>query len=210
MPTISMSDGNGGLRACAGHHQAAHAIVGQKLGAGRQPPAGVDDDPRRLRAGDAPHRELRIVGQRGSDPDHHRVHQGAQPMQMGEPRRPIDVVGMSGFGRNPAVQRLADLRDHHQFIDPPVPQRPEQLLPRAPAAGRSAPETLRERGSRNPYPDCLWPGSSPADAATGRRCRQPVDEIRDDGTLTCHNTLLPDEGDMDQWLTGMGTPVRVF
>ena len=35
MPTISMSDGNGGLRAGAGHHQAAHAIVGQQLCAGR-------------------------------------------------------------------------------------------------------------------------------------------------------------------------------
>ena len=38
-PTISMSDGNGGLRACAGHDQAAHAVVGEQLRAGRQPPA---------------------------------------------------------------------------------------------------------------------------------------------------------------------------
>ena len=40
---------------------------------------------------------------------------------------------------------------------------------------------------------------------------QPArDEIRDDGTLTCHNTLLPDEGDTDQWVTGMSTPHGVF
>ena len=45
--------------------------------------------PRRLRAGDAAHRELRIVGQRGADADHHRIDQGAQPMQMGKPAGPL-------------------------------------------------------------------------------------------------------------------------
>ena len=39
------------LRAGAGHHQAAHAVVGEKLGAGGQPPAGIDHDARRMRAG---------------------------------------------------------------------------------------------------------------------------------------------------------------
>jgi hypothetical protein len=29
---------------------------------------------------------------------------------------------MSGFRRNPAVQRLADLRDHHQVVDTTVSQ----------------------------------------------------------------------------------------
>jgi hypothetical protein len=42
-------------------------------------------------------------------------------MQVGEPRRPIDVVGMSGFRRNTAVQRLADLTDRNQFIDSSMP-----------------------------------------------------------------------------------------
>ena len=73
-------------RARAGHHQAAHAIVGEQLGAGRQPPAGIDHDPRRLRSGYPPHRELRIVGQRRADPDHHRVDQRAQPVQMRQAR----------------------------------------------------------------------------------------------------------------------------
>jgi hypothetical protein len=61
---------------------------------------------------------LWIVGQSSSNPDHHRVYQGAKPMQMGKPGRPIDVMGMSGFRRNPAIQRLADLADRNQFIDP--------------------------------------------------------------------------------------------
>ena len=115
----------------AGHHQPAHAVVGETaLRRTASRPRGVDDDPRRLRAGDAPHRELRVVGQRRADADHHRIDQRAQPVQVGEPGRPVDVVRMSGFGRDPAVQRLADLADHDQIVDPPVPQRPEQLLPR--------------------------------------------------------------------------------
>ena len=117
-----MSDGNGGFGARAGDHEAPHAILGQHLRTGGKPSAGIDHNPRRLRAGDAPHRELGIVGQRRSDPDHHRVHQGPQPVQVGKPCRPIDVMGMSGFGRNPAVQRLADLRNHHQVVDTAVPQ----------------------------------------------------------------------------------------
>ena len=128
-------------RARAGDHQAAHAIVGETAWRRRKPPFGIDDDPRRLRAGDAPHGELRIVGERRSDPDHHGIHQRPQPVQMGKPRRPVDVVRMSGFGRDAAVQRLADLADHHEFVDPAMPQRAEQVLPRLPAAGRSAPET---------------------------------------------------------------------
>ena len=191
MPTISMSDGNGGLAPAPVTTRRRTPSLARQLGAGRKPPAGIDDDPRRLRAGDAPHRELRIVGQRGSDPDHHRVDQGAQPVQVGEPRRPVDVVGMSGFGRDPAVQRLADLADHDQFIDPAMPQRPEQLLPRRRQREGQRPKRLRERGSRNPYPDCTLAGSWSArcrSRASGQAARH---ETRDDGTLTCHNTLLP-------------------
>ena len=110
------------LRARAGHDEAPHAVLGQHFCAGGKPSAGINDDPRRLRAGDAPYRELGIVGQRRSDPDHHRIDQGAQPVQVGKPRRPIYVMGMSSFGRNPAVQRLADLRDHHKVIDTAVSQ----------------------------------------------------------------------------------------
>ena len=145
-PTISMSDGSGGLAPCAGHHQAAHAVVGQKLGAGRQPAARIDDDPRRLRAGDAPHGELRIVGQRRADPDHHRIDQRPQPVQMGKPGRPIDVVRVAGFGRNPAIERLADLADDHQVVDRPVPQRPEQLLPGRRQRAGQRPKRLRNGG----------------------------------------------------------------
>ena len=37
-------------RAAAGHDQAAHAVVGEQPGAGRQPPARIDHDPRRVAA----------------------------------------------------------------------------------------------------------------------------------------------------------------
>ena len=107
----------------------------RSLALGRQPSAGIDHHPRRVRAGDAPHRELRIVGERRADPDHHRIDQGAQPVQMGEPRRPVDVVRMAGFGRDPAVERLADLADHDQIVDPCRAAAGRTAPPREPAAG---------------------------------------------------------------------------
>ena len=204
-----MSERQRRLRARAGHDQAAHAIVGQQFGAGRQPPAGIDDDPRRLRAGDAPHRELGIVGQRRADADHHRIDQRPQPVQMGESGRPVDVVGMAGFGRDPAVQRLADLGDHHQVVDPAMPQAARKAPPRAPAAGRSAPETPAGTGVQES--DILTvfvrvsAGACHVELISGRRR-----EMRDDGTLTCHNSLLPLKLTCDQWLRGMVTPSPVF
>ena len=198
MPTISMSDGNGGFAPAPVTTRRRTPSLASIFAPADSRPRGIDDDPRRLRAGDAPHRELGIVGQRRSDPDHHRIDQGPQPVQVGKPRRPIDVVGMSGFGRNPAVQRLADLRR------PPPGRRHGHVAmvritpPREPAAGRSAPGTLAERGTRNgrdPYPDCLWSGFRARQMPAGGRLSpcgvRPDCEKRDDGTLTCHNSLLP-------------------
>ena len=109
------------IRADGRHHQTTHPIVGQKLGAGREPPSSIDHDPRRLWAGDSAYRELRIIGQSSPNPDHHGIHQSAKTMQMGKPRRPVDVVRMSTFRCNSAIQRLADLADRNQFIDPAMP-----------------------------------------------------------------------------------------
>ena len=99
-----------------GDHQAAHAVAASSLALGRQPAARIDHDPRRLRTGHPPDRELRIVGERRPDPDHHGIDQRAQPVQMGKPGRPVDVVRMAGRRGDPAVQRLADLADHHQTV----------------------------------------------------------------------------------------------
>jgi hypothetical protein len=53
---------------------------------------------------------------------------------------------MAGLGGGPAVQRLADLSDRNQFIDPPVPQRAEQFLPRGRQREGQGPKRIRNGG----------------------------------------------------------------
>ena len=72
-----------------------------------------------LRPVDAADGELRIVGKRGADADHDGVDQRTQAMQMGKPIGAVDVMGMSAGGGDAAVERLAELADHHQVIDRP-------------------------------------------------------------------------------------------
>jgi hypothetical protein len=38
-------------------------------------------------------------------------------------------MGMAGFGRDAAIQRLADLGHHHQIVDAPRAYGSEQLFP---------------------------------------------------------------------------------
>ena len=122
--------GGTGLRGRDRDDEAPDAVVGEQPGVGRQPPARIDHDPRRMRAGDAPDGEPGIVGEHGPDADHDGVDQGAQPMQVRETLGPVDVMGMAAFGGDPAVERLADLADHHQVVDRSGPQRAEQIVPR--------------------------------------------------------------------------------
>ncbi len=56
--------------------QAANAVVGENLGGGRKPAVRIEDDARRLRSGDPPHGELRIVGESGADANDDSVDQG--------------------------------------------------------------------------------------------------------------------------------------
>ena len=109
-------------------------------------PLGIDHHPRRVGPGDAPHRELRIVGDRGADPDHHGIDQRPQPVQVGEPGRAVDVVRMAGWGGDPAVQRLADLADHHQAVGRARPQRPKDFFPRRRQRSRRIPKHFGNAG----------------------------------------------------------------
>ena len=73
--------------------------------------------------------QLRVIGQRRSNADHDNVDQRAQPVQMLDAGRTVDVLGMTGRRRDPTVERLADLSHDHQIVHHPVPQRPEQFGP---------------------------------------------------------------------------------
>jgi len=112
------------------HHQPAHPVGGEHPRAWRKPAARVEHDPGRARAGDPAHGELRIVDQRRAHPDHHRVDQGAQPVQVVEPGRSVDVVRMPAVGGDAPIERLAELGDHHEVVDRAGAQRAEQRVPR--------------------------------------------------------------------------------
>ena len=72
---------------------------------------------------------FRIVGDGGAHADDNSVHQGPQPMQMHQSRRPVDIFGMSGFRRKPTVERLPDLADNHEIVHRALPQRTEHIRP---------------------------------------------------------------------------------
>ena len=169
MSTISTSDGNGGRAPAAVTTRRRTPSLARSLAPPERRPLRVDDDPRRMRAADPPHGELRIVGERRADADHHRIHQRPQPVQVGETRRPVDVVRMAGFGRDPAVQRLADLRR------PPRGRRPGRA-----AAGRTGPPTAAATG-RSRARNACGNGGPGIHVRTGfaRRCqRRQLDRRR--------------------------------
>ena len=128
--------------------------------------------------------ELRIVGERGADPDHHDVDQGTQPVQMGEPGRAIDVVGMAGLGRDPAVERLAELPDHDEVVDRAGLQRAK----RSSQGGGSA------RRARNICGTMAQPSATSADprSATGRSSTWNPKSCDANGVITLNNTARHD------------------
>ena len=89
----------------------------------------VDHRASRVRPRDPAHCELRVIGQCGADPDHHHIDQRPQPVQMGEPGRPVDVFRMAGDSGDAAVDRLAELPDDDQIIDQAAAQRLEHRAP---------------------------------------------------------------------------------
>ena len=76
-----------------------------------------------------PDGQLRIIGERRSNADHDNVDQRAQPVQVLDAGWTVDVLGMTGSRRDPAVERLTDLSHDYQIVHHPVPQRPEQIRP---------------------------------------------------------------------------------
>ena len=80
-----------------------------------------------------------------------RVDERAQPVQMGEAGGAVDVFEPALDGGDTAVERLADLADHHEVVHGAGAQRAEQGVPRRRQAAR--------------------PCGTPAARRTSRRCR---------------------------------------
>ena len=109
-------------RALRNDQQTARPIGSKHLGFAAEPAFRVDDHARRMRPGHAPHGELRIVGDGGADAYNYTVDERPQPVQMGEARRAVDVFRVPGFGRDAAIEGLADLADHHEIVHGALPQ----------------------------------------------------------------------------------------
>ncbi len=113
-----------------GDHKSPDTVVGQNLGAGRQPPFWIEHDACRTWAGDAPDRELRIVGDCRADADQYRIDERTELVEMIQARRTVDVFGMSGDCRDTAIDRLSNLTDNNEIIDRAVAQRAKPFFPR--------------------------------------------------------------------------------
>ena len=87
---VSVDAGGIGGACLRRDHQAAHAVLGAACARRRKPPPG-SITMRAGWAGDAPHRELRIVRDGRADPDHHGIDQRAQPVQIASPAGTVDV-----------------------------------------------------------------------------------------------------------------------
>lgn len=88
------------------------AAIGKAARRVRDARFGIDDHPHRTFALDQAHRQAGIIRHHRPGADHDRIDAGADAMQMGERRLAIDVARFTGQRRDPAVERLAQLRDH--------------------------------------------------------------------------------------------------
>ncbi|OJA07063.1 hypothetical protein QHL1GM_17520 [Halomonas sp. QHL1] len=72
----------------------------------------IQHHPRRVSAADVAHGQLRIIGAGGSRADDHRVDHGAQAVQVNQTFMTVDVVRMTTFCGNAAIQALPQLSHH--------------------------------------------------------------------------------------------------
>src|SRR5207302_5848362 len=121
--------GRCGPRAICRNEQTANTIVGEQLCIGSQAPSRIDNGTRWLWTRDLSDRQLWVVGERRSNSDHDNVDQRAQPVQMFDAGRTVDVLRVARRRRDATIERLADLPNNHEIVHRPGAQRAEQIRP---------------------------------------------------------------------------------
>jgi hypothetical protein len=121
--------GRCGARAICRNQQTPNTVIGEQLGVRSEAPSRIDNGTRRLWTSDLSDRQLRVVSQRRSNADHDNVDQRAQPVQMFDAGRTVDVLRVARRRRDPTVKRLADLPNNHEIVHRPGAQRAEQIRP---------------------------------------------------------------------------------
>jgi hypothetical protein len=109
--------------------QPANAVVGEQSGMGSETPPRINDGANRLRTGNLPDRQLRIVGYGRSNTDDDDVNQRTQPMKVLDAGWTVDIFRMARSRRDPTVQRLAKLTHDNQIIHAPLAQGTEEVGP---------------------------------------------------------------------------------
>ncbi len=109
--------------------QSTGTIIGEQPGACSEASPRIDDGARWLRTGHLPDRQLRIIRDGRPNTDDHNVDKRAQPVEMFDAGRTIDIFRMPGSGRDPTVERLAELAYDHQFVYATFAQWAEYICP---------------------------------------------------------------------------------
>lgn len=89
----------------------ARAIFGKAARRGGDAAGGIDHNPRRTDAGDAAHRQQRIVRADRSHPHHDRIHRRPQGVQVIEGVGAVDIFRIARGRGDAPVQGLAELGD---------------------------------------------------------------------------------------------------
>ena len=116
---ISTPAGGVAARPLGRDQQPANAIVGEQSGIGSETPPRINDGANRLRAGNLPDGQLRIVGYGRSNTDDDDINQRTQSMKVLNAGWTVDIFRMAGSRRDPTVQRLAELTHDNQIIHAP-------------------------------------------------------------------------------------------
>lgn len=92
--------------------QSGRRIGMKKIDAFRHSATWVQHHPRRMRAGDMAHRQLRVIGTGRSRADDHGIRQGPQSMKMHQTFGTVDVMRMAAFRRDTPIKTLPELGDY--------------------------------------------------------------------------------------------------
>ncbi|MBP5979113.1 MAG: flippase-like domain-containing protein [Halomonas sp.] len=108
---------NGGTRRrklCIRPHQVQRGrrIGVKQLDIKRHPATGIKHHPRGVSTGNVAYRQLGVISACRTRTNHHRVHQGTQPVQMNQTFLTVDVMRVTAFSRNPPIQALPELGDY--------------------------------------------------------------------------------------------------
>src|SRR5262249_11504171 len=109
--------------------QPTNTVVGEHSRISAETRPRINHGTHRLRTGDLPDRQLRIVSEGCSDSDDNDVDQRTQPVKVLNAGWTINILRMAGSCRDPTIKRLAELAHDHEIVYRPFAKGSEQICP---------------------------------------------------------------------------------